>query len=85
MLIADIAEGEILTGTRLARSGVGPLSALVPSGLRAFSLPAAVSPGSLAPGDLIDVVGTFGANGGRPYTDTVASGASGDPPLHRAG
>ena len=36
-------------------------------------MPAVVAPGSLAPGDLIDVIATFGANGGRPYTDTVAS------------
>jgi pilus assembly protein CpaB len=74
VLVADIAEGEILTGTRLGRSGVGPLSALVPAGLRAFSFPTTIESGSLARGDLIDVIATFGANGGRPYTDTVASG-----------
>lgn len=73
VLVADIAEGEILTVTRLARAGAGPLSALVPAGLRAFSLPTSVASGSLVPGDLIDVIGTFGANGGRPYTDTVAT------------
>ncbi len=74
VLVADIAAGEIVTGTRLGRSGAGSLSALVPSGLRAFSLPVAISPGSLVPGDLIDVIATFGVNGGRPYTDAVASG-----------
>jgi pilus assembly protein CpaB len=73
-LVADIARGEILTTTRLAGADAGPLSALVPAGLRAFSIPVAVTPGSVSPGDLIDVIGTFGANGGRPYTDTVASG-----------
>ena len=73
VLVADIARGEIVTGSRLARSGVGRLSALVPAGLRAFTLPVAIPPGSLASGDLIDVVATFGANGGRPYTDSVAS------------
>ena len=73
VLVADIARGEIVTGSRLARSGVGRLSALVPAGLRAFTLPVAIPPGSLASGDLIDVIATFGANGGRPYTDSVAS------------
>ncbi|HEY6568207.1 MAG TPA: Flp pilus assembly protein CpaB [Actinomycetota bacterium] len=74
VLVADIAEGEIVTRSRVASTGAGPLSSLVPVGLRAFSLPVSVAPGSLAPGDLIDVIATFGANGGRPYTDTVASG-----------
>jgi Flp pilus assembly protein CpaB len=29
--------------------------------------------GTVRPGDHVDVVATFGANGGRPYTDTVAT------------
>src|SRR5688572_24698189 len=38
VLGADLAEGEVLTETRLARAGAGPVAALVPAGLRAFVL-----------------------------------------------
>jgi pilus assembly protein CpaB len=73
VLASDIAEGEVFTLTRIAGEGVGPVAALVPPGLRGFVLPSGVPADVLRPGDLVDVLATFGANGGRPYTETVAT------------
>ena len=70
-LVSDLAEGEAVTDTRIGVRG-GPVASLVPSGLRAFAIPAGVPPGTLRAGDRVDVLATFG--GPRPYTDTVASG-----------
>ncbi len=70
-LVSDLAEGEAVTRTRIGLRG-GPVASLVPSGLRAFSIPAGVPAGTLRAGDRVDVLATFG--GPRPYTDTVASG-----------
>ena len=70
-LEADLAEGETLTATRVGRTG-GPVAAVVPSGLRAFVVPAGLPSGVVRPGDRVDVLATFG--GPRPYTDTVGSG-----------
>ncbi|HEX7248719.1 MAG TPA: Flp pilus assembly protein CpaB [Actinomycetota bacterium] len=74
VLGADLAEGEVLTETRFAARGAGPVAALVPAGMRAFVLPAGPPEGSLRSGDEIDVLATYGANAGRPYTETVATG-----------
>jgi pilus assembly protein CpaB len=74
VLATDLAEGEALTETRLAGAGSGPIAALVPPGLRAFVLPTGPPAGTVRPGDEIDVLATYGANAGRPYTETVASG-----------
>lgn len=71
-LAIEVRAGEALTGTRLAPPG-GPVAALVPEGLRAFPLPAALPPGSLVPGDRVDVLATYPT--GQPYTETVASAA----------
>jgi pilus assembly protein CpaB len=73
VLSGDLAQGEVLTGTRIAGDGVGPVAALVPPGLRGFVLSSGVPADVLGPGDLVDVLATFGANGGRPYTETVAT------------
>ena len=73
VLVADLAEGEVVTATRLALAGTGPVAAQVPPGLRAFVLPVGPPAGTVRPGDRVDVVATYGANGGRPYTDTVAT------------
>jgi pilus assembly protein CpaB len=73
VLVADLAEGEVLTATRLAGAGTGPIAALVPPGLRAFVLPIGPPEGTLEAGDEIDVLATYGANAGRPYTETVAT------------
>lgn len=70
-LVADLAEGEIVTRTRLGGSG-GPVASQITSGLRAFVISAGVPAGVLRPGDLVDVIATFG--GPRPYSDTVGSG-----------
>lgn len=72
VLAADVVAGEVLTAARLAPLG-GPVAALVPQGLRAFPVPAGVPPGSLAPGDRVDVLATYPT--GQPYTETVAAGA----------
>ena len=45
----------------------------MPTGLRAFALPVGPPAGTVRPGDRVDVVATYGANAGRPYTDTVAT------------
>jgi pilus assembly protein CpaB len=70
-LVADIAQGEVLTRTRIGSSG-GPVAAQVPSGLRAFVVASGMPPGTVRAGDRVDVLATFG--GQRPYTDTVATG-----------
>lgn len=71
-LLAGLAEGEPLTELRLGASGEGPIAALVPPGLRAFTVDAGVPADAVRPGDRVDVLATFG--GGRPYTETVAAG-----------
>ena len=71
-VLADVAPGETITRTRLAASGVGPVAALVPPGLRAYPLNVTVPDGTVVPGDAVDVLATFG--GERPYTETVVSG-----------
>ena len=70
-LVSDVAEGEAITATRISVAG-GPVASLVPSGLRAFPIAATVPPGSIRPGDRVDVIATYG--GPHPYSDTVASG-----------
>lgn len=72
VLAADVAAGEPLTTARLALPG-GPVAALVPEGLRAILVPAGIPPGTLAPGDRVDVLATYPT--GQPYTETVAVGA----------
>ena len=68
--LTDIARGEMVTETRLARVRAGPVASLVPEGLRAFAVPTSLPPGSVAPGDRVDVLATFGS--GQPHTETVA-------------
>jgi Flp pilus assembly protein CpaB len=70
-LVADVAEGEPITRTRIGVSG-GAVASLVPEGLRAFVVTAGVPSGVVTAGDRVDVLATFG--GPRPYTDTVATG-----------
>ena len=71
VLTADIEAGEILTRSRLAEPGIGPVAALVPQGLRAVVVPSGVPPGTLRAGDRVEVYATYG--GGRPHTELVAS------------
>jgi len=52
----------------------GPVAALVPDGLRAIAITAAVPSGVLAAGDRVDVLATF-ASGQQPHTETVVEGA----------
>ena len=59
-LTGDVAEGEVLTGVRVARAG--PIAALVPEGFRAMSVTVAIAPGLLAVAP------------GRPFAETLASG-----------
>jgi Flp pilus assembly protein CpaB len=73
--LTDLARGEVMTQTRLARVRAGPVASLVPQGLRAFAVPTSLPPGAVRPGDRIDVLATFGAGGsGQPHTETVADG-----------
>jgi Flp pilus assembly protein CpaB len=70
-LVADLAEGEAVTRTRVGGEG-GPVAAQLESGLRAFVVRAGLPGSVVRPGDLVDVIATFG--GPRPYSDTVGSG-----------
>jgi Flp pilus assembly protein CpaB len=72
VLTSDIRAGEILTRSRLAEPGVGPVAALVPDGLRAVVVPSSVPVGTLRAGDRVDIYATYG--GGRPHTELVAGG-----------
>jgi len=73
--LTDLASGEVLTRTRLARVRAGPVASLVPQGLRAFAVPSTLPVGAVRAGDHVDVLGTFGAGGaGQPHTETVAEG-----------
>jgi pilus assembly protein CpaB len=76
ILSADVASGEVLTSARLAPPG-GPVASLVPPGLRAVPITAAVPRGVVAPGDRVDVLATFapGTASGGPHAETVASEA----------
>ncbi len=69
-LVSDLAEGEAVTRTRVGAGG-GPVASRVSSGLRAFVVGAGIPAGVLEPGDLVDVIATFG--GPRPYTETVGT------------
>ena len=60
--IADIAAGEILTALRVAGSDPGPTASLVPPGMRAVEVPVSGAVG-VKPGDLVDVIATFGGGG----------------------
>jgi pilus assembly protein CpaB len=59
---AALAEGEVVTGLRLAGGGAGPTAATVPAGMRAVQVPVAFAVG-VKPGDLVDVIATFGGGG----------------------
>ena len=70
--VSDVAEGEVLTRTRVSAAGVGPVASLVPPGLRAFVVPSGVPAGAIVSGDVIDVLVTFG--GAHAHSETVATG-----------
>jgi Flp pilus assembly protein CpaB len=72
VLLAPLRAGEPLTRSRLAAAGTGPVAALVDPGLRAFAVPVAVPEGMVRPGDLVDVVATYGAP--DPHVETPAAG-----------
>jgi Flp pilus assembly protein CpaB len=69
--LSDLAAGEVVTETRLARVRAGPVASLVPEGLRAFAVPTSLPPGTLVPGDRVDVLATFAS--GQPHTETVVT------------
>jgi Flp pilus assembly protein CpaB len=64
-----IVAGEVLTEGALGRGG--PIAALVPAGLRGATLPTSLPPGSVVPGDRIDVLATYAQ--GQPYTEVAVS------------
>jgi Flp pilus assembly protein CpaB len=72
VVLVDLARGEAVTRTRLARVRAGPVASLIPEGLRAFAVPSSLPPGSVVPGDLVDVLATFSS--GQPHTETVVTG-----------
>src|SRR5437899_2914117 len=67
----EMAAGEEVTRTRVAAPGAGPVAALVPVGLRAFTITAGTPTGEIRAGDRIDVLATYG--GGHPHTETAAT------------
>jgi Flp pilus assembly protein CpaB len=73
--LGDLAAGEAVIETRLARVRAGPVASLIPAGLRAFAVPTFLPPGALRPGDTVDVLATFGSSGaGQPHTEVVVTG-----------
>jgi pilus assembly protein CpaB len=72
VLLAPLRRGEPLTSARMAPAGAGPLAALVPAGFQAVPIPASLPPGSIRPGDRVDVIATFA--GARAHAETVATG-----------
>jgi Flp pilus assembly protein CpaB len=73
--LGDLAAGEAVTATRLARVRAGPVASLVPAGLRAFAVPTSLPRGSIRQGDLVDVLATYGSAGvGQPHTEAVVAG-----------
>jgi pilus assembly protein CpaB len=72
VLVADIAEGEAVTASRIATRQAGPIAALVAPGLRAVVVPVSLPSATLRAGDLVDVLATYG--GQRAHTETVAPG-----------
>ena len=83
VLLAPLAAGEPLTETRIAEPRAGPVAALVDPGLRAVPVAVDVPPGSVRPGDLIDVLATFG--GPQPHVETAAAGVEVLAVLRRGG
>lgn len=71
VVVTDLAEGEVVTRLRLAGGGAGRIASLVPPGMRAVQLPVGSTVG-VEPGDLVDVVATFG--GGGAHTELAAEG-----------
>ena len=69
--LADLAAGEAVTETRLARVRAGPVASLIPEGLRAFAVPTTLPRGAVQPGDRVDVLATF--NAGTPHTEQVVT------------
>ena len=73
--LTDLAPGEVVTETRLARVRAGPVASLVPQGLRAFAVPTSLPVGAVRSGDRVDVLATYGTGGaGQPHTETVVEG-----------
>ena len=70
-LAADVLAGEVLTTARL--SAGGPVAALVPAGARGVAVSVALPPGSVVPGDRVDVLATFVS--AEPHAETVAQEA----------
>jgi Flp pilus assembly protein CpaB len=70
--LADLAKGEAVTRTRLARVRAGPVASLIPAGLRAFAVPSSLPPGTVQAGDLVDVLATYTSD--QPRTETVVTG-----------
>lgn len=60
--VTDIAAGEIVTAIRLAGAEAGPTASLVPPGMRAVQVPVSGAV-DVEPGDLVDVIATFGGGG----------------------
>jgi pilus assembly protein CpaB len=70
--LADLADGEAVTRTRLARVRAGPVASLIPAGLRAFAVPSSLPAGTVQAGDLVDVLATYTSD--QPRTETVVTG-----------
>ncbi len=67
--LTSLRPGEPVTATRLAPPG-GPIAAAAPPGTVGFPIRVDVPTRAIRPGDLVDVLATFG--GHRPHSETVA-------------
>jgi pilus assembly protein CpaB len=77
--LADLAPGEAVTETRLARVRAGPVASLIPEGSRAFAVPSSLPSGTVVAGDHVDVLATYsqeqGVVPGAGRSETVIAGA----------
>jgi Flp pilus assembly protein CpaB len=74
--LADLAAGEAVTETRLARVRAGPVASLIPEGLRAFAVPTSLPPGAISPGDHVDILATYAGTQAAARTEVVVTAAA---------
>src|SRR5207247_4784072 len=79
VVLSDLAPGEVVTQTRLARVRAGPVASLLPRGLRAFAVPTSLPLGAVVAGGPPDIPAPFesrqGHNGSAVSTHLASYGA----------
>ena len=77
VLVVPVVGGEVVSESKLAPAGLGPVAGLLPPGTRGLAVPDGGTGLRLAPGDVVDVLATFPpeAASDREPTFAVADGA----------